>query len=183
MIPFGEVRDSLWGAWRLAHMDPGGLRWFNLTAEGFYRSFVAVLLVAPAFLFLVWLNSTVGVSPRPILADLLAYPVLWLIYPALLALVGRGLGFAHSYATGVIAYNWAQVVITGVMLPISVLALSDAAGLFGAFLYLLTYAASLVYTWFALRTALETSGAVAAALTAAGELVGILIQRTFAAMF
>jgi hypothetical protein len=182
MIPLVELRDSLWGAWRLAHLDASGMRWFNLTADGFYRSFVAALLVAPAYLLLVWLDAAFAGSQRSVLADIVAYPLLWLIYPVLLAASVRPLGLASGYAAGVVALNWAQVVIMAALLPVSLLVLTDALGAFGLLLYLATYAASLFYTWSVLRTALGTTPAIAAALTAAGELIGMLVQRAMSSL-
>ena len=188
MISLGELRDSLWGAWRLAHLDAAGMRWFNLSGDGFHRSFFAAVVVAPAYFLVAWVASLPGpepaaAPPRSIAADVVGYPLLWLVFPLLLAAAAKPLGLARSYAAGVIAFNWAQVVIMAVMLPITVLALTGGLGPFGALLYLSGYAASLFYTWFVLRTALETTGGIAAALTAAAELVWLLVQHGIAALF
>jgi hypothetical protein len=186
MIPAGELRDSLWGAWRLANLDVSGMRWFNLSTDGFFRSFFAALLIAPAYFLVAWVASQPvdpGTPPRSIAADVLSYPLLWLVIPVLLAATAKPLGFSRQYAAGVIALNWAQVVIMAVVLPITLLALTGGLGPFGALLYISAYAASLFYTWFVLRTALETTAGIAAALTAAAELLWLLVQHSIAALF
>jgi hypothetical protein len=188
MIPASELRDSLWGAWRLAHLDPSGIRWLNLSSDGFYRSFFAAVLIAPAYFLVAWVGSMPGpepaaTPPRSIIADVISYPLLWLVFPLLLAVAARPLGLGRQYAAGVIALNWAQVVIMAVVLPITLFALTGALGPFGALLYLSAYAASLFYTWFVLRTALETTGAIAAALTAGAEMLWLLVQHSIAAVF
>ena len=188
MIPAQELRESIWGAWRLAHLDPGGMRWLNLSSDGFFRSFFAAVLLAPAYFLVAWVGSMPGPDPanapsRSIVADLVSYPLLWLVFPLLLAAAAKPLGLARQYAAGVIALNWAQVVIMAVVLPITLLALTGALGPFGALLYLSAYAASLFYTWFVLRTALETTAGIAAALTAAAELLWLLVQHSIAKLF
>ena len=41
-----EIFHSLYGAFRLLLLDQGGMRWFNVSITGFYRSFLAAVLVA-----------------------------------------------------------------------------------------------------------------------------------------
>jgi hypothetical protein len=188
MIPTSELRDSLWGAWRLAHLDVAGMRWFNLSSDGFFRSFFAAVLLAPPFLLVAWLRSEPGPDPAapapyPFEAHLVGYPLLWLIFPLLLAGAAQPLGVARQYASGVIAFNWAQAVIMAILLPIALLDMTGALGPFGALLYLMAYAASLYYTWFVLRTALDTTGGTAVALTVATELLGLLVQRSVVLLF
>jgi hypothetical protein len=188
MISAQELRESIWGAWRLAHLDVTGMRWFNLSSDGFFRSFFAALVIAPAYFLVAWIGSMPGPEPtapppRSIVADVISYPLLWLVFPLLLAAAGRQLGLTRQYAAGVIALNWAQVVIMAVVLPITLLALTGALGPFGALLYLAAYAASLFYTWFVLRTALETTGGIAAVLTAAAELLWLLVQHSVGKIF
>ena len=43
-----EVLSALYGAYRLAWFDVSGMTFLNLTVEGFWRSFFAAVLVAPA---------------------------------------------------------------------------------------------------------------------------------------
>lgn len=188
MIPLAEIRDSLWGAWRLAHLDATGMRWFNLSSEGFFRSFFAAVLIAPPFFLVAWLRSQplpdpAAPPPYPFGAHLVGYPLLWLIFPLLLAGAARPLSLTQQYATGIIAFNWAQAVIMAALLPIAMLDMTGALGPFGALLYLIAYAAGLYYTWFVLRTALETTAGTAAALTLVTELLGLLVQRSVVLLF
>ena len=48
-----EVLHSLYGAYRLAFLDRSGMSHFNLSVDGFWRSFFAAVLVAPGFALLV----------------------------------------------------------------------------------------------------------------------------------
>ena len=42
-----EVIRSIYGAWRLPWLDRSGMGHFNLSVDGFWRSFFAAVLVAP----------------------------------------------------------------------------------------------------------------------------------------
>ena len=39
MISLREVFTALYGAYRLARLDAGGLKYFDITDQGFWRSF------------------------------------------------------------------------------------------------------------------------------------------------
>jgi hypothetical protein len=51
-----EIVRAIFGAYRLAHFDATGLAYFNNTVEGFWRSFIAAVLAAPAAAILVMIN-------------------------------------------------------------------------------------------------------------------------------
>ena len=53
MPPKQEIVASLYGAWRLMRLDPTGMTYFNLSADGFWRSFFAAVIVAPAYVLFV----------------------------------------------------------------------------------------------------------------------------------
>ena len=45
MIPTTrEIVFGLYGAWRLAHLDRGGLGYFDASVEGFWKSFFAAAM-------------------------------------------------------------------------------------------------------------------------------------------
>ena len=50
MITAREVTAALYGSWRLARLDPGGMAYFNRTVEGFWNSFFAAVIVAPGYI-------------------------------------------------------------------------------------------------------------------------------------
>ncbi|MDX2142565.1 MAG: hypothetical protein SFV19_04360 [Rhodospirillaceae bacterium] len=54
MIPsLREIVYGVFGAWRLARLDRSAMVHFDRTVEGFWKSFFAAAIVAPAYLILV----------------------------------------------------------------------------------------------------------------------------------
>jgi len=114
-----EIVRSLTGAWQLFLDRPDAMRHFDVSVEGFWRSFRAILLILPAYLL-------VAISERvQILTD--AFPdagfgdgsfvvnkaltlVLdWITLPIVLALLARPLGVGRMYAAYIVARNWGAV--------------------------------------------------------------------------
>ena len=49
MSLFDEIQTSIYGAWRLARGDVRGISLFDATYRGFWRSFIAMILIAPLY--------------------------------------------------------------------------------------------------------------------------------------
>ncbi len=189
MPSWQEVFRSLTGAWLLARRAPSALTYFNLTIEGFWRSFAAVLLVAPIFFVFATLDFTAdtassaddGVRPDAAghyvgTAVLLA--VSWISFPLIMVPVSRVLGLAHRYVTYIIVYNWSSVLAEVVLaapvalLYLGVIGVDTARGGFGIALLLVV-----VYRWFIARIALETTGLVASAMVLLEFTLSIAISQ------
>lgn len=117
------IAASLTGAFRLARLKPDGLAWFDLSADGFWRSFVAVPVVVPFFL------AFVAVQPGPAPADwagyfaveLAGYLLAWFAFLGLMVPFARFFGLGGGYVPFVVAYNWAQVLILMTLVPLTLL--------------------------------------------------------------
>ena len=85
MIDWNTARIRLTGAWRLARLDPGGLRYFEATPEGFWQSFQAAIIAAPIYALLVLLR--VDEHPlsddmfRALLIEGIGYVISWTAFP------------------------------------------------------------------------------------------------------
>jgi hypothetical protein len=182
MIPDQEeVYRSLYGAYRLARLDPRGMTLFNLTFEGFWRSFFAAVLVAPAYAILVaerlaGREETLDLG-WVILVQSGAYVLGWAAFPVVAIVLTRMLGLGSHYSALIIAANWAAVLQVGVFLAVLVLSLVLSGGL-GAFLLMATTLAILLYQWFVYRTALETTGGTALALLLVDLILNTAINMT-----
>lgn len=169
MISAREVSYGLFGAWRLAHLDPRGMEYFDTTVEGFWRSFWAAALMAPPymlFLILKFARQEADLDPlRFILVEAIAYTILWTAFPLAAWYLIAALGKADRYIRYIVAYNWANVVQIAVTLP--VFALIAASGLPGGVargIWFAVIVAALYYQYFVARTALEVDMPIAAGL-------------------
>ena len=194
MLTASEIVRSVYGVWRLAHADPGGMAYFDATEEGFWRSFRVAILIAPAYALIVVLDYAVpSTNPdaAPISAsggrifavELIAYAINWMAYPLAAHYLTTALDRARDYVGYIVAYNWSAVLGIGVMLPVAAI---DASGLLPGFLGdalgIAAGIALLVYAWFVARTALRTGGLPAAGFVAMEVMLTVLISSIKGAM-
>jgi hypothetical protein len=180
MLGPGEIARGLYGAWRLARLDVGGLSYFDLTIRGFWRSFLVAVLLAPFYAAIVALRhdpaagEDLGVE---IFASFIGYGLGWAAYPLAMVAVARALDLGRHYVPFIVAYNWSQAVIMAALLPLVVLgAVGALPASLADFLMFLVLIASLAYLWFIARMALRASAAVASAVVALEFLVTYLLQ-------
>jgi hypothetical protein len=183
-----EIVRSVYGVWRLARADPGGMAYFDATEEGFWRSFRVAILVAPAYALLVLLDyalpppnpdavPVVVSGTRVVAVELIAYAIGWMAFPLAAHYLAMALARERDYVGYIVAYNWSAVLGIGVMLPIEAI---DASGLLPEFLgdalRIAAGIALLVYAWFVARTALRTGGLPAAGFVAMEVMLTVLIS-------
>lgn len=181
MITTEELSRGLFGAWRLAHLDPRGLQFFDDSLEGFWRSFWAAAVAAPGYALLVALKLLESPVDEPlartVLIEGIAYVVGWTAYPLAAFYLVQAIDRLPRYRGYVVAYNWANVLQVAVYLP--VLALSASEALPRELSGYIAVAATLVvlyYQWFIARIALEIGGLPAAALVILDLSLALLVN-------
>jgi hypothetical protein len=168
MPPAEAIQQYLIGAWRLMTGHEDGLGRLDLSADGFWNSFFAIVISLPA-LIVGWVSVANGLGGesfaerlavvlRLAVVDLLA----WVVPIAALALVARRFGIGHRFVPYVVASNWGSALFVWMMMPPSVVELlfpdaQDATSL----LSLLLFLATMVLSWRLTNAALGL-GAVAA---------------------
>jgi hypothetical protein len=159
-----EILSALYGACRLAWFDASGMTYFNLTVEGFWRSFFAAVLVAPAYAILVGMQSSAEAEDFNLalvfLTESIGYVLAWCAFPIVALLLTRMLGLDRNYVALIVAHNWSAVPQTAAFVVVVLLGVVLPQGL-GTLLVTLTTGAILVYQWFVIRTALQSSGGIA----------------------
>jgi hypothetical protein len=179
-----EVRLALVGAWRLALGDRQGLAWFDLSQEGFWRSFRAAVLGYPLYLILLllligdaeWQRSG---SFRVLAVETIDYVIGWVAFPLAMLPITRRLGREHRFFAFMTVYNWCQ--LPELMLFVLV-GLEGAAGLLPSgveqLVPLAAAAAVAVYEWFIARVALETTRTAAIAVVLVGFVLRLIVSQT-----
>jgi Fe2+ transport system protein B len=151
--------------------------WFDLSVEGFWRSFFAAVLVAPGYALIVILS--LGPTSAPWIAILLvqaiAYVIGWLMFPLAALAATRVLGLGARYVPLIVAANWAAVLQMVVFLAALLLQAILPDGL-GSVVVAITTLAILFYQWFVIRTALESTGGIALALLLLDLLLNALVS-------
>lgn len=183
MVSIKEITSSLYGAYRLARLDPDALQYFNISASGFYRSFAAVFLALPFFLIenaIDYKKFETATSFTPFLIVLgIALAVSWMCYLIAAGFFARLLDFFQHFTVFVIVYNWSQLGIIIIWLPLSVLSTGLLDVGLSSIISLLFIAATYVYLWRILRITLGVSGVLAVGFAFLEFMIAILTQVLF----
>ena len=167
MLPLLEIAYALRGLWRLVHLDPRGLEYFDRSVAGFWRSFRVALLVAPAEALLyagaIQDLKTHASWERLILVEILSYIVGWLVFPVAAYELARRMNRTTEYVGYIVVYNWSAIIAYSLFLLASA---PHAAGMVssgvGDALSHLGYLVFLGYLWFLAKSALALDGVAAA---------------------
>lgn len=184
MLPFEDIQRYLHGAWRVMNGRPDGLKMLDISADGFWDSFSAILIAFPPMI-VGWvavadsvgeLDATFGdrfsVIIRLAVVDLGA----WVVPLGALALVVRRAGIADRYVHFVVASNWSSALIEWFMLPPSIVRLlAPDEREFATILSLAVFFFALVFTWRMTNVSLGKGAASATALFTAMVLASLLV--------
>lgn len=184
MVSSREAVASIFGAWRLARLDPRGMSCFNTTETGFWHSFFAAVICAPAYVLIVALD----VAQQPVQASdarlisvhAIAYVISWTAFPLAMAWGTRLLDREKFYVRYIVAHNWANVLEMLLFLPATALAATGVPW----FTILPALAAFMIfgYQWYVARTALMISGAQAMSVIGLDLLLDIALMMALRAL-
>jgi hypothetical protein len=190
-MPTGdEIQRYLFGAWRLMLGRADGLRLMDLSADGFWNSFFAIVVSVPA-LVVGWVGLALDIDPDPAHASGRIGIVLrlaavdfaaWVVPLAALALVARPAGIADRFVHYVVATNWASALLIWLMLPLSILRLfvaGEALDLIALLLFVLNLALSWRVTTLAIGKGASIGTALFVAMFVASLLVLFGLQELF----
>jgi hypothetical protein len=155
MLSADETYASLAGAWRLMFGKADGLRLLDLSADGFWNSFFAIIVAAPA-LIVGWVGianeigdpeaftGRLGMLIRLATVDLGS----WVLPLVALALVAPRAGIGGRFVHYVVASNWASAIIAWLMLPSALLRLFlPSSSEITSLVSLVLFGLSMVLTW------------------------------------
>lgn len=188
MIGAREIEASLKGSWLLFLNREDGLKWFDLSVAGFWRSFLVLVLLLPLF----WVTSVAekqliltetDLVPEDFQATafwsarLVGLVLDWLALPVLLAAVARPLGIAAAYPAFIAVRNWTSLFVS---IPYVLTACLYLAGVMpGGIMYLSWLCLLVMILWFRFqvtRMMLGPSVALALAIVILDFTLSIFIQ-------
>jgi hypothetical protein len=178
-----EAARSLASAIGIVRREPAALDGFNLTIQGFWRSFAVIVAVIPASWVLVAAADRLALESSEIAAHLtlvqgslyvIAFSIAWPVGAAMLA---RAFGLGAHYLRYMIAYNWLSVPLSGLLIVPN---LAYLAGIIGAGLCsalgFVAYGITLFYCLYLARIAFETRAAIALAFLLADLTLSIALS-------
>jgi len=188
MPTVAEALRALQGAVALARRDPDASRFFDLSADAFWRSFGAIVFIVPLYIIFVMADArmTAELAPPPappmpsmpslFAAEIVALGLDWVAYPLVMFFVTRQFDLTRRYAAYIIVYNWSSLLVALVLTPPSLL---YAVGLLPVGLIvlinLLAVIALLVYHWYIATQVLAVPGVTAAGFVALDVLLDLFI--------
>lgn len=172
MVSKDEISSSLSGAWRLMFGKADGLRLLDLSADGFWNSFFAIVIALPA-MAVGWVGvaDQIGdpdaVAPRfSVVAALAVIDIgTWVLPLVGLAFVGRRAGIGDRFVHYVVASNWASAIVAWIMLPAALVRLVEPeASQVADLMSVAFFVVSMVFTWRMTNVAIGKGAAVATAV-------------------
>ncbi len=186
------IQQSLSGAARLMAGRKDGVRLLDISADGFWTSFFAIVVALPA-MTVGWvtlaneiafqgdgIGSRLSIVFRLAAIDMLA----WIVPLGLLALVARFVGIANRFVQFVVASNWGGAIYVWVMLPPSLVRLfwpdageSLTAVSLGLFVF------TMVLSWRLTNAVLDKGPAFATGVFSAMFLASLVVLFTLQGVF
>lgn len=189
---FAYVGRSIDAAFDLVTRNQRAWDKFDLTVEGFFRSFWALPLVWPMNIITDIIANNLSDAERlkdgkaalnPVygygeaLFSTATLSIQWMVFPLVMILVLRFLNLSHRYSALIIAHNWGTIVIYLFNLPAFLL---FQAGLISSGLAidlnLIALIFTLYYRFYTAQTALNAGMSVAASIA----MLGFVLQIYFA---
>ncbi|TGQ08041.1 MULTISPECIES: transporter [unclassified Mesorhizobium] len=183
MLSADETYSSLAGAWRLMFGKADGLRLLDLSADGFWNSFFAIVVAAPA-LIVGWVGIANEIGDPEAFAGRLGMLIRlatvdigsWVLPLVALALVAPRAGIGGRFVHYVVASNWASAIIAWLMLPSALLRLflpstSEVSSLVSLFLFAL----SALLTWRMTNASIGKGAAVGTAVFVGMFIASLLV--------
>lgn len=128
MLSGDEIRLYVTASWRLMLGKPDAMRSFNFSADGFWDSFLAILVAAPA-LMIGWVSRipilfpTSGGQAGLVLRLAIVEIGVWVLPLVAFGLVAPHVGLADRFTRYVVVTNWASVILAWIMLPSALVSL------------------------------------------------------------
>ena len=184
MIDSREVGQARYGAYRRARFDRTGHQHFDVSLDGFWRSFFAAVIVLPASVLLAVVEpasaeASVDAAGGNWLGRLvlhgLAYVLGWVALPFVMLYVSQALRRPDKFIGFIVAYNWAAVWQMAVMLLAVLIGWLWGAPGFLQLMKFFAVVAILVYQWFIAKTALGINGIEASGVVVLDLVLGLFI--------
>ncbi|MFN3131117.1 hypothetical protein [Roseibium sp.] len=187
MISTNELRAAWEGSWLLLRSDPQGMSYFDLSLQGFWRSFQVIFLLAPVFLVSAMAEKKLLISENVIVAELfpsdtywfaqfMSLGIDWVTLPLILALIAGPIGISRQYVPFIVVRNWTSILASMPYLAIALLYLTGIIP--SGIMVLLSFTCLIVVLWYRFliaRIALQASVSMAIGIVFLDILLSLVI--------
>ena len=189
MISGQEIARALTGSWLLFRNQPEGLRWFDRSIEGFWRSFGVFFLLLPFVsigglmekkMYLEETDLTAEIFPDGIfwMSQLASFVLGWILLPIVLGFLARPIGISRGYVDFIIARNWSSLLAT---VPYVLAGMLYLAGIVPVgIVFLITMSAFIVILWYKFniaRITLQASTGLTLGIVALDTVLSLLVDQ------
>ena len=113
---------SLVAAWKLVQGNSRAMEYFDLSSDGFWKSFWAIALIIPIFAIKLIGDSNAGLA-QPYLSISIYVITALPVTAIVMHYFTRWMSIGEHYASMVIAYNWLNALTVNIVMIISMLLL------------------------------------------------------------
>ncbi|MBL8631432.1 MAG: hypothetical protein JNM81_17485 [Rhodospirillaceae bacterium] len=179
MIDAGRLAQVIHGLRSILRVEPDGLAFFERTYDGFVRSFFPAIVLAPLHMA----HSALSYDAMKTKPDVMSYGIIealtyvltWTLFPYVMIYVTRLLGKPERFFDYIVPYNWLQLLVGLVVLPLTLLVDLQLLGNDGAaFFNFIILGLFLTYGTFLARTALVLSTSTAFGIVILDILLNLL---------
>ncbi len=191
MLTISDIRNAMTGSFLLARRDTSGLKFFDVGIEGFWRSFLVIVPIAPFYVLYSIQEIRIAQEIDPqgvfvvtnagfIAAKIMLLVLDWLVFPIAMIFITRLLVLWPRYIPFIAVYNWSSLFVIAVLAPPALLYVMGiiSAEMVTTFNLFATFFV-LYYRWYVAKTILETAGLTAALIVAFDLILSLLVHGLF----
>ncbi|WP_321397120.1 hypothetical protein [Emcibacter sp.] len=175
-----SIASSLRAVWLLAQFDGRGMEMFDLSAEGFWKSFWAIVVAAPLAVLPALMGSNMAEEAglqSAFWPSLVSYFIHLPFTAFIMIYFTRYMKIDANYAPMIIAYNWSTVIVYAVSLPLSLIIAGGVIGQeVGVVASMLIAGYIYCYRWFVFKESLQISGWLAIGVLLFQQLAALLVD-------
>ncbi|MBX7145751.1 MAG: hypothetical protein K1X44_00420 [Alphaproteobacteria bacterium] len=108
-ISWRDIINAMKGFWRLIHLDPYGLVYFDSSFKGIKKSFFLALPLLPLYIIFTFYqakNDLEIINIKFVTVYGLAYIIGWVAFPLFAYYLIRFMGHLAYYNSYIVVYNW-----------------------------------------------------------------------------
>lgn len=156
------ILRSLSGAWKLVRANPKSMEYLDLSSDGFWKSFLALGVMTPAFLLEIIYGAQAEVS-QPLATKLIYFVVSLPLTAIVMLYFTRFMKISTNYAPMVIAYNWLNAVSYNILIAAGLILnlLAPESQVTGIVLLMFSVYFGLYVVWYTLKISLAISAMLA----------------------